>query len=916
MARYLHIQIYEEEGTSTNILYDNKVDTDWGITSGTASLDSILMEEELDFAQINASMFQVQVFGIDADVSNKKIRVSIIESTYGLTHLRTDVDIHIYIPGVIDVDGYEAFVDSAQPQNWIMATEGTVEQEVFLFTGTIESCKQDNAGIYRDIVAYDWIKWHREDDVASWFSNFMSMCGTSTVQLSVLRDSLLTYMGLNIPTDTFDNDDLVIDPAMIFVPASITFETVINLISVLQNFCFHIDGNGNAEYITLSNTVAHTITPTLIEGENCEWENYTTNEITGVAVYDTADNFVQLVGTDANPYKIVGNIFLLGMSAEDIDIYCGNILDTLSQIQYVPCAIKMIESDLSFKLGDYVETDKGNTYILQNSLNNVWFIDQTITAPAHGADLNPEIKNYNQSLIEGAKISRIEQTIDSITTEVADLTREVSSQITQQADKLVLQVNNGGVITSLTMGSIVGGGTQNPIFQVSAENIDFIANDSIQLTANSIGIVSTNFSVTPAGEITSVAGHIGGFDITSDALYSRYTNGNDYYEARMQSFTGTSTDRTAFRIQNRISGTLTTPFYVTYGGKLYAENVDISGKVSATSGKIGPWSFGSQDFYSEYISGNDRYRVTIRGITAGDTETQSALFLTRVKNGATSYPIDITYDGKLKASNVELTGDITAKNITVWDEIKLVSDYHGGTAYTLIATGSGGPDSIYTRIYNGLGQARITLIDQDTGDWNGYAGYFSGGTWYFNSELEVANTITTKRQVILKPNATIGNTGVEIYGSSPFIDFHNSYNDTSDYTARIIHITSGNNKYIDFWESSSAWITCRALSFANQSSKYVKKNIKSIEDEEAKKILELRPVKFDYKYGGAENQRGLIAEEVAEIMPEMVIGELNKIDKSNLKDTPSIDYSKFVPYLIKMIQIQQKEIDALKNKDV
>lgn len=30
--------------------------------------------------------------------------------------------------------------------------------------------------------------------------------------------------------------------------------------------------------------------------------------------------------------------------------------------------------------------------------------------------------------------------------------------------------------------------------------------------------------------------------------------------------------------------------------------------------------------------------------------------------------------------------------------------------------------------------------------------------------------------------------------------------------------------------------------------------------------------------------------------------------------TPSIDYSKFVPYLIKMIQIQQAEIDELKRR--
>ena len=111
---------------------------------------------------------------------------------------------------------------------------------------------------------------------------------------------------------------------------------------------------------------------------------------------------------------------------------------------------------------------------------------------------------------------------------------------------------------------------------------------------------------------------------------------------------------------------------------------------------------------------------------------------------------------------------------------------------------------------------------------------------------------------------------------------------------------------MDFKHSTNTWLGLNALSFNTQSSRTVKKNIKSITEKEAKKLLRLRPVSFDYKEG-ATNQRGLIAEEVMEIYPEMVNTPEGGI--------PSIDYSKFVPYLIKMIQIQQKEIDSILGKN-
>lgn len=155
--------------------------------------------------------------------------------------------------------------------------------------------------------------------------------------------------------------------------------------------------------------------------------------------------------------------------------------------------------------------------------------------------------------------------------------------------------------------------------------------------------------------------------------------------------------------------------------------------------------------------------------------------------------------------------------------------------------------------------------------------------------------------------------GMASASTVPFIDFHWQSTDT-DYTARLIQRVENT---IDFMGKNSAtWGTARAASFSSQSSIYVKENISDITDEAAKRILQLRPVNFDYKGDGNKNQRGLIAEEVMDIMPDMVIipkgyTEYDPIEPWN---TPCIDYSKFVPYLIKMVQIQQQEIDELKGR--
>lgn len=95
-----------------------------------------------------------------------------------------------------------------------------------------------------------------------------------------------------------------------------------------------------------------------------------------------------------------------------------------------------------------------------------------------------------------------------------------------------------------------------------------------------------------------------------------------------------------------------------------------------------------------------------------------------------------------------------------------------------------------------------------------------------------------------------------------------------------------------------------ADAWTTYSSKRWKKNIQPIENA-LDKVQQLRGVTFDWKKDG-KHDIGLVAEEVGQVIPEVVAFENNK------KDAKSVDYSRLVALLIEAVKAQQKEIETLK----
>lgn len=93
--------------------------------------------------------------------------------------------------------------------------------------------------------------------------------------------------------------------------------------------------------------------------------------------------------------------------------------------------------------------------------------------------------------------------------------------------------------------------------------------------------------------------------------------------------------------------------------------------------------------------------------------------------------------------------------------------------------------------------------------------------------------------------------------------------------------------------------------FEQTSARKFKKNIKSMTEDEANKLLELNPVSFDFKdeNKGGNDHRGFIVDEVNPILPNLV-GDSEE----------SLNYVELIPYLVKKIQMMDKEIKELQNE--
>lgn len=406
--------------------YDPSMRQVSNIVAGSLKLDELISEKVPQFGQMFATKFECTVY-MEDDLSGKFI--------------------HVY-----------------QIVNGISRD---------VFAGKIDSCKLDKIGTDRKLIAYDLAYEKGKQNIAEWWERFWT--GRTTATLKQVRESLLNSANIVYEQIELPNDNLQVTKTVSLT--SCTMTAMLRMICEL-NYCFpHMGRDGLMQFIVLNTEPEETIDiADMYEGTNSTFEDYVTSDITGVQFYDSGNELKYTYGTADNAYPVKENIFLYDKSTSVLQSIASEMMDYLSNFVYTPSTVKMIVGYMGLQLGDFVHTEKGDFYVMQNSYSGSQFFEQTIRA--QGQELlyggTPNF-DYDGTILS-EKIARVRQTVeefevdyedfkegtaanfqvtaDSISSEVRRAQQaesSLSSQIQQTASSISLSVVNGSAESSIKL---------------------------------------------------------------------------------------------------------------------------------------------------------------------------------------------------------------------------------------------------------------------------------------------------------------------------------------------------------------------------------------------------------------------------------------------------------------------------------
>ena len=321
--------------------------------------------------------------------------------------------------------------------------------------------------------------------------------------------------------------------------------------------------------------------------------------------------------------------------------------------------------------------------------------------------------------------------------------------------------------------------------------------------------------------------------------------------------------------------------------------------------------------------------ITLKADTSTVNSQMSGKMATDMSNRSSSITInsgEIKFESNsvsISATNLTVTktGQVTSVDFQAKNSLRLLDSNNvlrgqltynsvGGTTFieknqsgnTVAVISGADSDGGQLRLYNSSGtqtanidgqNGNITVNGKITGGSFGaisaQGNISSTGMGTFTSGI-ICGGLTAKTQIVAANNsgtAKVFFAATDTYGYGAF---RNANGDNNIYLR-------GNTGNAEF----SGTITCYDL--VKTSSRKVKKNIKPIEDSE--KILLLNAVSFDYKdKEKGTDKRGFIAEDVKEVLPNLVREETEEIPMG-------IDYVSMIPYLQDIIKKQHKQIDYL-----
>lgn len=565
-----------------------------GIVEGSLNIEELIVDSNLIFGQCISNKFECILYNIPYDIAGKDILVVALEN-------------------------------------------GT---QVPMFKGVIDSSVTDITSYERNLVAYDEFYYKRDKNVAEWWNEYWTSKISSS--LKDIKNSLLNYMDIPYYEKELVNDDTVIKSTSTY--SVLSFGDCLKMICELQGCFPNIDRTGTLDFVVLGENEINVSEG--YEKNNAQFQDYKTTKITGIMVYSDATEITHTVGSTDNMYAITSNIFLEEMSASEVNTCVGNLLNAIKDIEYIPCDIPMILSDLEVEIGSKIVVDDKVTYALKNAYSGSVIVNQNITANASSEKQisTPDVVSSDKSV--GRKISKVEHDLDGFRVEVGDEIEKTNSKLDIMSGQISAKVDYGDYTASVIIGKI---NDETP--------------SGVQIEADKINL---NGYVTVTDLETSGSTVINGSNITTGSINCNRLKGGTITG---QVISGGTISGTTI---NGASGNFTKAFTV----NVPMFSADDQDKFVITAGssnvKIGSSLSAGTDGYIKFSKGTKGVYVDIEGITVNisagtggvnigentitETEGTKGYVLTADGNGDTTWKRPLARK-TVSADNISISAD-------------------------------------------------------------------------------------------------------------------------------------------------------------------------------------------------------------------------------------------------------------------
>lgn len=514
-----------------------------GIATGSAKLQCKLnSKEELNFGECNAAQFSVEIDDID-DITGEVIQV------YAL------------------VEGYTP--------------------EVPIFYGRVYSAKRRPEIGSREIVAYDFLYDRAQEDVTSWYRALFASVDSMT--LLAFRTALFTHMGIQQETVTLMNDAVSVQKMILKDDAVLTFGDCVTAICQM-NACFgHVSPSGGFEYVSLGENIYDYSAN--YQALKSSYEEYAVAPIDRIRLYDGMGNISVAAGSGTNTWNLANNFLLYGLAEETLIGIANRLMAHVGVITYVPVRLDALIS-LPIEPGSKINVtthtgDTFSTYALDLTYSGSQLVDQEIAAT--GKELRDSSLSTDDTLILlDLRLQDTQSSVEEAHDEAAAAQTTANNAMTAANGKTRIFYQNDAPAVGMAVGDMwfdTDGG--NAIYQYTANGWVLRQLGSGSLAANSVTAVEINVAT-----LSAITANIG--TVTAGVLRS-----SDY-----QAQTGSSVYSTAGMIIDLDNKVIRTPkTAILSDGSIYSSSVDLEGKITATSGKIGGWYIDDYLWYQREESG-------------------------------------------------------------------------------------------------------------------------------------------------------------------------------------------------------------------------------------------------------------------------------------------------------------------------